>query len=382
MKDVVFARSRSLSLGVELEFQVLDGQTLDLADKVPELLARVPDTIRGRVVPEFMRSILEIRTGICHTVREVAADLRRSIHLMEDEAAALGCLFYSASLHPFAEPAAQKLSQGERYHRIMQELQQVGRHFIAQGLHIHVGMEDGETAIAVCDTLQAYLPLLLGLSGSSPYFRGIDTGLASYRTKLFEALPLAGIAGYLGSWQAYLDEITLLRRVRVIREIKDLWWDVRPSPEFGTVEVRICDLPARFVEVLGLTTMVRALAAALAEGRVRPRRISPQLLRWNKWQAARHGLAGQFTDPLGLLPTETQTIDSAVREMMSILAPWFDRNGDQGLTAIAGILEEGISASRQRALMRRTGSFIEMIKQMRDVYWNEDNEPGRCRHRS
>lgn len=368
---VVFAGSRSYTLGVELEFQILDRHTLDLVPRAPALLARIPPDLADRVTPEFIRSIIEIQSGICDTVDQVDLDLRQSIELVENIAAEQDCLLYSASLHPFAEPADQVLSLGERYRRIMEELQHVGRQFISQGLHVHVGVEDQEAAIRVCDVLQVYLPVLLGISCSSPFFRGEDTGLDSYRTKLFEALPLAGIAGYLGSWQAYVDEIAMLRENGIIQQPKDLWWDVRPSPGFGTVEIRVCDLPARFEEVLGLTSLMQALVALIAEDTVKPLPVSPQLLCANKWQAARHGLAGRFCDPLGLLPTTAQTTASAARELMARLDPWLSRFGGRGLAAIERILAQGNSATQQRACLRTHGGFPAMIHAMQEQYWQQ-----------
>lgn len=371
MEEIVFARSNPFTLGVELEFQILDQESLDLVPMAPVLLAAAPSALKEKIAPEFLRSILEVQTGVCGSVDEVAEDLKSSIPLLEQTAASHGCLLYSASLHPFAEPDRQLLSEGERYHRIMEELQYVGRQFISQGLHVHIGMEERESAIHTCDVLQGYLPLFLGLSCSSPYFRGEDTGLCSYRTKLFEALPLAGTAGFIGSWQAYLDEIHLLRRAGVIREIKDLWWDVRPSPGFGTVEIRICDLPARFVEILGLSSLLQALAAAIVEGLVRPKRISPQLLRCNKWQAARHGLEGRFNDPLGLLPTPNQTVRDAVSEMLKVLMPFFDQFGSTGLDAVQNLLDGQVSSEKQRTLMKRFTRFETMIRNLQATFWNE-----------
>ena len=371
MEEIVFARSRPFTLGVELEFQILDRETLDLVPRAPALLASAPSGVQDKVAPEFMRSILEIQTGVCASVDEVAGDLSFSVPLLEEIAARHQCLLYSASLHPFAEPADQQLSVGERYQRIMDELQYVGRQFISQGMHVHVGIEDHEAVIGVCDALQVYLPVLLAISCSSPYFRGEDTGLCSYRTKLFEALPLAGIAGYLGSWQAYLDEIHLLREAQVIQDIKDLWWDVRPSPRFGTVEVRICDIPARFVEVLGLTSLIQALAAAFVEGLVQPVRVSPQILRCNKWQAARHGLDGRFNDALGLLPTRTQSLREAAGELLQVLRPFFDTFGGRGIDAVQRLLDGRVSAEQQRALMKKHGRFVTMITKLQEIYWNE-----------
>jgi len=373
MSEIVFANSRPFTLGVELEFQIIDSQSLDLVPRAPALLARVPTVIQDKVAPEFIRSILEIRTGVCASVDEVAADLGCSIPLLEDIAAAQGSLLYCASLHPFAEPAEQLLSVGERYERIMEELQYVGRQFISQGMHVHVGIARREDVIAVCNVLQAYLPILLGISCSSPYFRGEDTGLCSYRSKLFEVLPLAGIAGYLGSWQDFQQEVDLLSEARVIRTLKDLWWDVRPSPGFGTVEIRACDLPARFGEILGLTSLIQALTAAIVEGMVQPQRLSLQILRCNKWQAVRHGLEGRFTDMLGLLPTRTQTIREAAAELLAVLRPFFDTfGGCRGLDALQNLLDGRISAEEQRRLIKKHGSFKAMITALQSRFWESD----------
>ncbi len=369
MAVIDFADSRPYTLGVELEFQVLAEESMDLVPGAPAIIGAVPEFCRDRVAPEFLQSILEVQTGICDSVDQVAEQFRSFIPAVEEVARRQGRLLFSASLHPFAEPADQVLSAGERYLRIMDELQYVGRQFISQGLHVHVGMADRETAIRVCDGIQIYLPILLGLSTSSPYFRGDDTGLCSYRTKLFEALPMAGIAGFIGSWQGYEEEIAMLRGRGIIREVRDLWWDVRPSPRFGTVEVRACDLPSRFSEVMALAGLIQALAAAIAEGHPRPQPVSPQLLQWNKWQAARHGLKGQFVDPLGLLGS-TATVGRAAARMVEVLSPWIDRFGSgHWLTGIVSILEHGTGAERQRALVARGADFREMIRTLQGEYW-------------
>ncbi len=371
MKRIDFASSRPFTLGVELEFQLLDSRSLDLVPAAPAILRRGGWLESKRVAPEFLRSIIEIQTGICGSVDEVAEDLAETIQMVEQVAREDEVVLYSASLHPFAIPEKQQLSNGERYQRIMNELQYVGRQFISQGLHVHVGVSDPETAIRLCNVLQVYLPLLLALSGSSPYFRGQDTGFSSYRTKLFEALPLAGIAGYIGSWKEYEEEIGMLRERGIILQIRDLWWDVRPSPGFGTVEVRTCDIPCRFQEVLGLTAIIQALAAAVSEGLVRSRRVSLQLLRYNKWQAARHGLEGRFCDPLTLLQGGVDSLADAVHRLLEVLAPYFRRFASTDhLDAIDTILAEGTGAARQRRLMAAGGSFRDMITTLQENYWS------------
>jgi carboxylate-amine ligase len=366
-----FNGSRAFTLGVELEFQLVDRSTLDLVPRVNSILEALVPEGSDRIAPEFLQSIVELQTGVCDTVHDVAADLSRFIHLVEDVAVTEDCYLYSTSLHPFADPFAQVLSKGERYQRIMDELQLVGRQFITQGMHVHVGMPDGDTAIKVCDIMQPYLPILLALSSSSPFFRGQDTGFQSYRTKLFEVLPLAGIVGYLGDWQGFTEEVTNLHAHQAIERLKDLWWDVRPSPGFGTVEVRICDLPCQFYSILGLTAAIQALAAYLAETNLSSQPVSLQLLKYNKWQASRHGLDGRFVDIYGLLGDSDLTLRQAADKLFQLLRPVTDRLHTTGyIRELYKILEQGTGADRQRRLAQgEKKKFKEMIISLRNDYW-------------
>ncbi len=369
MEGLVFSRSKNYTLGVELEFQIVDRKTLNLVPRAQSILATMPAD-SSRIALEFLQSIIEIQTGICGSVTDVAHDLSRSIHLVEDVAYDQKSILYAASLHPFAEPFEQRLSPGDRYERIMRELQYVGRQFISQGLHVHVGIGDGDRAVKVCDIIQAYLPILLALSSSSPYFRGVDTGFSSYRTKLFEALPLAGIFGHIGDWKGYRKEVFFLRKRKIIQQVKDLWWDVRPSPGYGTVEIRICDMPARFSETLGITAVIQALVAYIAEKKFSSSRVSLQLLRSNKWQAARHGLDGRFNDGLGILSKQTQTLRNAAAELFLILEPLTKRFQTQKyIDPLRNLLDRGTGAEFQRLLVSQGKSHQEMIHCLRNDYW-------------
>ncbi|CAK8714057.1 Putative glutamate--cysteine ligase 2 [Candidatus Electrothrix laxa] len=367
----IFNGDRACTLGVELEFQLVDCRSMDLVPRVNSILEDLVPEGSDRIAPEFLQSIIELQTGVCDTVNDVAADLSQLINLVEDVAIRTGCHLYSTSLHPFADPSAQVLSKGKRYQRIMDELQQVGRQFITQGMHVHVGMPDGDTAIKVCDIIQPYLPILLALSSSSPFFRGQDTGFQSYRTKLFELLPLAGIFGYLGNWQGFAEEVNNLQSHQAIERLKDLWWDVRPSPSFGTVEIRICDLPCRFYSILGLTAAIQALAAYLAEANFPSRPVSLQLLKYNKWQAARHGLNGRFVDVYGLLGSSGLTLRQAANKLFYLIRPVTDRFHTTGyIRELYKILEQGTGADRQRRLAGgEKKKFKEMITSLRNDYW-------------
>ena len=254
---------------------------------------------------------------VCSDMGQVQDSLAGLIRLAEDLADKNGCLLYAASLHPFARHSDQELSAHPRYIRIMDDLQLVGRRFITQGLHVHVGMDNRDTAIRVCDSIRLFLPILLALTCSSPYYEGIDTGLHSYRAKLFEALPLAGMPDQLESWDAYLEMVKLLTNTGIITSVRDLWWDVRPHPDFGTIEIRICDLPSTFKEILAIVALIQGLVAELTES---DKHLNPnmQVLKSNKWQAARYGLAGRFVYPL---LQKKITMQEAAGEIFAKAAP-------------------------------------------------------------
>jgi len=362
-----FHASRALTLGVELELQTVDRTSLDLAQKAPDILATVPPRLRDRIKPEFIRSMVELNTEICDTVAQVEENLKEIYREAEKAAMAQECILFASSLHPLAQSKDQLLTDDSRYHRIMDDLQLVGRRFIAQGLHVHVGMPDGESCIRVCDSMRLYLPLLLALTTSSPYYEGIDTGLYSYRAKLFEALPLAGIPDRLGDWSHFNSVVLLLMKHKIINSVRDLWWDIRPHPDFGTVEVRICDLPSRFDEILAVVALIQCLAAHLLE-RNESLYLNMQILRSNKWQAARYGLDGAFVDPCA---TGTTTIRDAVPFLLQQIAPCSSAYDNKDyLAPIQRILASGTSSTRQREIVANTGDLRRILSQMAPTFFS------------
>lgn len=365
-----FGRSSKYTLGVEIELQTLDKATWDLAPLAPVLLENAPSLLRPRLSPEFIQSILEIQTGICFSVADVENDLMQTVSMAEELAEDNNCRLFSASLHPFARYRDQILTTNARYQRIMEALQIVGRRFISQGFHVHVGVKDGETAVRVCNRIQAYLPLLLVLSASSPYSEGGDTGLMSYRTKLFEALPLAGSYAFIDGWHGLVEEVTELQRVGVIQTLKDLWWDARPNPGFGTVEIRICDLPIRFTDILAVTGIIQALVATLAEDGMSAKPLNPYIIQANKWQAARYGLDGYFVDPAGERGKERMVIRQAVYKLLKMIDPMARRLGsDAYVEDVVRILEKGTGSDFLRARYEELGDFKRVVQTLQGEFW-------------
>jgi carboxylate-amine ligase len=369
-QEIPFAHNPKYTLGVEIEFQTLDRDSWDLTPMAPILLESAPSLLLPRLSPEFIQSILEIQTGVCSSLIDVENDLMQTISLAEELAADNNCMLFSASLHPFARYRDQLLTTNERYERIMQELQIVGRRFISQGFHVHVGLPDGDTVVRVGNRIQAYLPILLALSTSSPYSQGEDTGLMSYRTKLFEALPLAGMYSHIPSWKEFSKLVGELQDVGVIESVRDLWWDARPNAEYGTLEIRVCDLPTRFSDILGLTAVIQALVATLAEEKIDCPPLNPYILQANKWQAARHGLRGIYVDPIVMPTVRRISYHEAARNLIQFIQPMFARLGSERYAGfVERILKHGTGADFLRRRYEETGNLPEVVQSLQGEFW-------------
>jgi carboxylate-amine ligase len=364
--SIEFQISKPFSLGVEIELQILDRSDLNLVPRAPEILAMVPQELRERIKPEFIRSMIEVNTEICSNMDQVKENLTFLIQQAEKIAAANNCLLFATSLHPFAKCNDQVLSSHPRYSRIMNDLQLVGRRFITQGLHVHIGMDDREDAIRVCDNIRLFMPILLSLTCSSPYYEGIDTGLHSYRAKLFEALPLAGMPDELGSWDEYIEMVTLLTNTGIITEVRDLWWDVRPHPDFGTIEIRICDLPSSFSEILAIVALIQGLVINLTES---DKHLNPnmQVLKSNKWQAARYGLEGRFVYPL---IQKKISMREAAGEIFAKVAPDMVKLGtNHYLSVLQQTINSGTSSTQQRKILETQNDFSAIINELHPKFW-------------
>jgi carboxylate-amine ligase len=367
MEELKFNKSPAPTIGVELELQILDAETLELKSLGHEILKMVPDSKTERIKPEFIQSMVEINTGICSSVAEVEKDLKETYTMLNEITESSGAVLYAASLHPFSKIKDQVVADHPRYKRIMNELQIVGRRFISQGLHVHIGVDDEEKVIQVNNNMRIYLPILLALTTSSPFFEGADTGLMSYRSKLFESLPLAGMPDYLDDWEEFNVLVNLLNKSGIIESVKDIWWDVRPHPDFGTVEVRICDLPCSMRDILAITALIQALVLALAEQFENPEPHS-QILRSNKWQATRYGLEGFYVDPF--FARKYSLREAAINLCRHVRPIAEELKSIDYLDEIPVILERQTGAHLQKNCYQENGSsFTKMIRTMQENFF-------------
>ncbi len=364
-----FASSPAFTLGIEIEFQVLDQETLALAPGGPIILAQAQrdPTLAPWVKPEYIRSMIEIVTPVCRSVEEAHGWLRKALRKLFEIAEGKGYRLYSASLHPFSKALEQKVWEDVRYQNIREELQIVGRPFISQGLHIHVGMPSAGDCLKAYRWLRLYLPLFLALTTSSPFYEGEMTGLYSYRSKLFEALPLAGYPRDFKDYESFAQLVETLLEYQIIQSSRDLWWDLRPHPLFGTLELRVCDLPSKLAEILGIATLARAYLMSVLESPEEAPEVPQEILRYNKWQAARHGLDGYFVDPVS---GRKNTFREMFKEFLFQALPRIESREERSwIGELEEVLERGTSAHRQIDLYLETGDFRRVIQSLGEEFW-------------
>jgi carboxylate-amine ligase len=280
-----------MTIGVEVELQLIDWRTHDLCPAAPRIL----DALGGetdRIKAEIFQPMLEINTGVCSTIDDVRRDLHAALATLRGVAEPLGVELAVSGTHAFGGYDGRLVYPSERYRRVLQHRQWFAQRLVIFGLHVHVGMRDGDHAIAMMNGITPYLPLLLALSSSSPFWTGSDTGLASARTAIFESVPNAGAPHFFRDWAHFCRYVGRMERSKSIDSLKDLWWDVRPNPTFGTLEVRICDGLPTVKETLAVVALVKLLFEWLDAQHRDGRSFDPPswpLYRENKWRAVRWG---------------------------------------------------------------------------------------------
>lgn len=367
MSKIEFRANNYPTLGVELELGLVDSKTLQLSSAVQTILDQLPDEEKDQYKPELMQCCLEINTGICHTVGEAEQDLSAKIKRIETVLDKLGLKLWWAATHPFSRWKDQQVTPNQRYLDLLELLQEMARRLVTQGLHVHVGVESGDKAVMLCDRIMQYLPLLLALSSSSPFWEGRDTGLSSHRSKIMEGLPTAGIPTLMRNWSEYVWIVNHMVDTGFINTIREIWWDVRPHHNFGTVEVRICDMPGSMDDVMGLTAITQCLIAYLSreidEGAYQ-HDCHPMMVRQNKWRAARFGTSARLVNSFTF---DVETVPEMTKRLVTKLAPLAKRLQCADQLEHCNVIANRPSwASQQRKLLQETGSAAEMVRILTD----------------
>lgn len=352
------------TLGIEEEFQIVHPGTRELRSYVSQLLAggQGSSLLRERVRPEMHQSVIETGTGICRDIRQAKdeiVELRGSLGALAKQG---GLRIVAAGTHPFSDWKQQEITDGERYKGIVEDLQDVARANLIFGLHVHVGIRDKEVAMALANQVRYFLPHILALSTSSPFWLGRSSGLKSIRSEIFKRFPRTGIPGYFESYAKFQAYVDLLIKTGCIDNAKKIWWDVRAHPFFDTVEIRVCDMTTRIDDTIAMAALIQAIMGKLYllyRRNLAFRQYPRELIEENKWRAVRYGIDGQFIDfgkseqvPLKLLIPELLDFVAEAAEIF--------KSQDE-LERIRAIVKEGTSADRQLRVFAQTQSYKAVV---------------------
>ena len=365
MSKLIFNSNSHPTLGVELEFGLIDASTWALSNSVGPLLERLPRQEPSCFKPELMQSCVEVNTGICHTVDEAEADLRAKITQIESVNDELGLRLWWGATHPFSLWKDQQVTPNDRYSMLVNLLQEMARRLVTFGMHVHVGVDSGDKAVMICDRIMQHLPTLLALSCSSPYWENRDTGLKSYRSKIMEGLPTAGLPTLMRNWSEYVWLINHMVDTGFINTIREIWWDVRPHHNFGTVELRVADMPGSLDDAMALAALCQCLVKALSDDidqGAYQHDCHPMMVRQNKWRACRFGVNAELVDSFTF---EVQPVPRLVERLVERLRPVADELGcwDQ-LLQVRDVAERPSCADRQLELHKETGDAAEVVRRL------------------
>lgn len=358
----------TLTLGVEVELQLINADSLHLVPKAPFILKKIK---HPRITKEMFRSTIELVTDVCKDVHEARKDLNELESLIRPIAKEMNIRFAGTGTHPTALYTERQISPVQRYQDLLDRNQWLIRRMAVYGLHVHVGMRDGDHCIRFMNFFSRMVPHLIALSASSPFWRGMDTGLAAVRPTTYEAHPTSGQPVHVTSWNAFENLYDEMILTKSIESMKDIWWDIRPSPGYGTMEIRICDGLATKYELDSIVAFIHALAGWYEDHmdeyeRLYGDRPVQWILRENKWRAIRFGLNAELISHADLKP---HLLREDTEEWLLKIQPYFEKyKYDTFKEGIHNILNRGNSAQRQRSVMTKTGQIKEVVKSILNEY--------------
>jgi carboxylate-amine ligase len=365
MTVIDFTSNRLPTIGVEIELGLVDAQSMELSNSFSRLIQELPEQGRERFKPELMQCVIEINTDVCGSVKDAERDLRGRVGVVEKAADELGLALWWGGLHPFSRYRDQLVTPDERYLKLVELLQNLARRLVTFGLHVHVGVDSGDKAVMICDRIMQHLPTLLALSASSPFWDGRATGLQSYRSKVMEGLPTAGLPPLMRNWSEYTWLVNHMVGTGFINTIREIWWDVRPHHNFGTVEVRTCDMPGSLDDVLALAALTQCLVKALSDEidhGTYQHDSHPVMVSQNKWLAARFGKAARLVNPHTF---EVRPLTQVVDWLIKRLRPTADELGCVAYLERCRAMAQSPSwADRQQQLLKELGSPQEMVRRL------------------
>jgi carboxylate-amine ligase len=364
-EEMAFHPSPDSAMGVEIELQILDRDGGDLAPGAVRILkACEQDKVEGATA-ELMQSMIEVKTGICKTVDEVRDQLFARIRRVRNIASSLGFELSLGGTHPFHRTGTSTVFPAERYERISDRLAWLTYQRVMFGLHVHVGVPSGDMAIGAINLLMQYVPHLVAVSASSPFWQGVDTGLQSSRVALYRLLPHAGLPLYFSNWKDFRNYCKVMMDCQTITSFKDIYWDIRPRPDLGTIEFRICDIPLTITETLRLVALIRSLTVSgLRLLQERPRLRRGDIKRhWiaveNKWLATRYGLQAMYIrTPTGKRRPLVKDLTDLIDRLMPIAREFGE---EKYLASLQPLSKLETGADQQRRVYRETGNWKALV---------------------
>jgi glutamate---cysteine ligase / carboxylate-amine ligase len=347
------------SLGVEEELSIVDATTGELVPKIEEIMSRLPEGLHESVSYELFQSVLEIKTPTCATTAEAEKHLRELRGRVGSWAAACGASLASAGTHPFSRYRDQKVTDQERYRQVIETLRWIAQREVIFGQHVHVAVPGPEEAIIAHNRLSGQSPLLLALSANSPFWQGFDTGFESSRVKIFEAFPRAGLPPAFPDYEAFEGYVDLMVASGAMDDYTYCWWDVRPHPKIGTIELRVLDSQTNLKYTTSLTALTQCLVAEVLEEVGPHEPYNLHLATENKWRAAMHGMDAAFYDAKDGTTVPAREL---ARGLVERLIPHAQDLGcENELEGILEIVEGGTGSQRQREVYDESGDFLDVV---------------------
>jgi carboxylate-amine ligase len=350
------------TIGIEEEYQVVDPETRELRSYITQILDRGQMILREQIKPEMHQSIVEVGTNPCRTVQEARLEVMRLRGTISALSSQHGLRIVAAGTHPISSWMQQEITPFERYKGVVEEMQELALRLLIFGMHVHVGMPDNETAIQVMNVARYFLPHVLALSTSSPFWMGRNTGFRSYRSSIFSNFPRTGIPPAFSSHAEFENYINVLIQTGSIDNGKKIWWDLRPHPIFGTLEFRVCDIATRVDECIALAALMQAIVVkiySMFEHNTTFRVYRRALINENKWRAQRWGLTGKLIDFGKRTEVETKAL---MHELVAFVDDVVDPLGSRkDVEYILKIVEGGSSADRQLAIFKQTNDLKDVV---------------------
>src|SRR3954467_8104837 len=353
------------TLGIEEEFQIVDPLSRELKSHVSEILDEGKLLLGEKIKPEMIQSMIEVGTGVCANIQEARADISKLRCIISSLARKKGMEIVAASTHPFSKWSEQEIYEGDRYKLLVDELQMVARSLLIFGVHVHVAVRDLERRIHIMNAARYFLPHVLALTTSSPFWLGFNTGLKSYRSEVFKKFPRTEIPDHFESYAQYQSYLDLLIKMNCIQDGSKIWWDIRPHHLFPTLEFRICDIPTRVDDTIAVAALFQAIVAKLTtliDKNLGFRLYHRRLIQENKWRAVRYGLEGKLID----FGKQTEVpVRDLVRELLEFVDEVVDPLGSRTeIDHIYTILERGTSADEQLRVFEESGGDFNSVVDM------------------